>query len=180
MNEKGFSLIELLVATVILLGALGIATQIFVQGNNAFTAQRDYDDARSNAAASLDMTVRLLRSARTIAADPDGNLTADSIRIIGDWNPADGDSVDPYENVLFTVNNGTLFKQEPADAGPVAFADRIASMSFVYRNAAGTLLPAPWAVNPNQLAFVAITMNSTPINGVQVVVTSSASIRRHE
>jgi prepilin-type N-terminal cleavage/methylation domain-containing protein len=179
-SERGFSLIELLVVTVVLIIALGIATQIFVQGNAAYTTQQAYDDARSNAAAALDMTVRLLRSADTIFPDPDGNLAADSIRIVADWNPRDGDTADPYEDVRFTTAGGVLFKQEPADAGPVAFAERIASIAFTYRNGAGTLLATPWTAAPAQLALVQVTVQSTPINGLAVTVTSSASVRRRE
>lgn len=180
VNERGFSLIETLVVTVVLVIALGIATQIFVQGNAAYATQQAYDEARSNAAAALDMTIRLLRSADTIFPDPDGNLAADSIRVVADWNPRDGDTADPYEDVRFTTAGGILFKQEPADVAPVAFAERIASIAFTYRNGAGTLLATPWTVPQNQLAFVTAIVQSTPINGLQVTMTSSASVRRLE
>lgn len=180
VDERGFSLSELLVVTVILMVALGISTSLFVQGNQSYTTQRDYNDARSSAAAALDMTVRVLRSATTIFPDPDGNLAADSVRVVGDWNPRDGDTADPYEDVRFTVAGGVLFKQEPTDAAPVAFAERIASATFAYRNGAGTLLATPWTANQNQLAFVSMTVTSTPINGRQVTMTSSASVRRLE
>lgn len=180
IDERGFSLAETLIVTVILTVVLGITTSLFVQGNNSYVAQRDYNDARSSAAAALDMTVRLLRSAQTITPDPDGNLAADSIRIVADWNPKDGDSLDPYEDVRFTTAGGTLFKREPGDAAPVAFADRIASMTFTYRNASGTLLATPWTAPQSQLVLVGITVLSTPINGRQVSVSSSASVRRNE
>ena len=180
VGERGFSLIEVLVVTVVLLIALGIATQIFVQGNAAYTTQQAYDEARSNASAALDMTVRLIRSAGTIFPDPDGNLVADSIRVVGDWNPRDGDTNDPYEDVQFTVAGGVLFKREPTDAAPVAFAERIASIAFTYRNGAGTLLATPWTALQNQLGYVTITLQSTPINGIQATMSSSASVRRLE
>jgi hypothetical protein len=180
MNERGFSLIETLVVTVILIIALGIATQLFVQGNGAYAAQRDFDEARSNATATIDMMVRLLRSADTIVPDPDGNLVADSIRIVGDWNPRDGDTNDPYEDVLFTVAGGVLFKREPSDAAPVAFAERVGSLRFTYRNSAGTLLATPWTATPAQLALVGVIVTSTPINGTTITMSSSASVRRRE
>jgi Tfp pilus assembly protein PilW len=180
VNEKGFSLVEMLVATLVLIIAMGVAVQIFVQGNAAYVTQRDFDDARSNASAALDMTVRLLRSATTIAPDPDGNLAADSVRVIADWNPKDGDTNDAYENVLFTTAGGTLFKQEPTDGAPVAFADRVASITFTYFNSAAVAIAAPWAVNPNQLALVGVRVQTTPVNGIPVVMTSTASVRRRE
>jgi type II secretory pathway pseudopilin PulG len=180
VNEKGFSLVEMLVATLILIVAMGVAVQLFVQGNAAYVTQRAFDDARSNASAALDMTVRLLRSAQTIAPDPDGNLALDSVRVIADWNPKDGDTNDAYENVLFTTAGGTLFKQEPADAGPIAFADRIASITFNYLTPAGVPVAAPWAVSQAQLGMVGIRVQTTPVNGTPVVMNSSASVRRRE
>lgn len=180
MNERGFSLVEMLVVTVILVIALGVVTSIFVQGNQLYASQRDYDEARSNASAALDMTVRVLRGAQTLQPDPDGNLAADSIRAVSDWNPRDGDTADAYEDVTFTVAGGTLFKREPTDAGPVAFADRVEAMTFAYRNSIGALVATPWTALPSQLAFVEVTVRSTPINGARVTVTSSASVRRRE
>lgn len=180
LDERGFSLVETLVVTVVLVIALGISTSLFVEGNRTYEGQRSYDEARSNSTAALDMTVRLLRSATLIVPDPDGNLATDSIRVVSDWNPQDGDTLDPYEDVTFTTAGGTLFKQEPADAGPVAYADRVASIAFAYRNPAGLAIATPWTVNQRQLALVTVTVQSTPINGVQVAMTSSASVRRTE
>ena len=179
-DERGFSLVELLVVTIIMLAALGITTGLFVQGNQMYAAQRDYAEVRSNAAAALDMTVRLLRGATMITPDPDGNLVADSIRIVADWNPKDGDTADAYETVILTTAGGQLFKQEPSDAVPVAFADRVASIAFAYRNASGTLLATPWTSPASNLVHVNVTVTSTPINGAQVVMSSSAAVRRRE
>ena len=179
-NERGFSLAETLVVTIVLIVAMGIATSLFVQGNNTYAAQRQYDDARSNASAALDMTVRLLRGAQTITPDPDNNLAADSVRVVSDWNPKDGDSTDAYEDVTFTVTNGTLFKREPADVAPVAFANGIASIAFTYFTSAGVQLMTPWTANQNALELVTITVTTTAINGRQITMSSSASVRRNE
>lgn len=179
-DERGFSLAETLIVTAIMVVALGISTSLFIQGNNAYATQRDYDDARNNAAAALDMTVRLLRSATTIVADPDGNNAADSIRIVGDWNPRDGDTNDAYEDVTLTVAGGTLFKREPADAAPVAFAERIGSMTFTYRNSTGGAIATPWTAPQNTLAFVNVAVQSTPINALTIAVSSAASVRGRE
>lgn len=177
LNERGFSLVEALVVTVVLVIALGISTSLFVQGSRTYEGQRSYDEARSNASAALDMTVRLLRSATLIVPDPDGNLATDSIRVVGDWNPFDGDTLDPYEDVTFTTAGGTLFKQEPADMAPVAYADRVASIAFTYLNPGGLAIATPWTASQRQLALITVTVQSTPINGAQVVMTSSASVR---
>lgn len=180
LDDRGYSLVETLIVTLVLVIAMGISTSLFVQGNRTYEGQRSYDEARSSAAAALDMTVRLLRSATLIVPDPDANLVTDSIRVVSDWNPRDGDTLDPYEDVTFTTAGGTLFKQEPADAAPVAYADRVASITFTYRNPGAFVIAAPWNVSQRQLALVTITVQSTPINGAQVAMTSSASVRRTE
>ena len=179
-NERGFSLFETLVVTAILIIAIGITTSLFVQGNRTYAAQRDYDEARSSAAASLDMIVRVLRSAQTITVDPDANNAADSVRVVADWNPRDGDSNDAYETVTFTASGGTLFKQETTDATPVAFADRIASIAFTYTNNAGVQIATPWTASQSSLALVSVTVVTTAINGRQITVSSSASVRKNE
>ena len=179
-GERGFSLAETLIVTAVLAVAVGISTSLFVQGNNMYVSQRDYDDARNSASAALDMTVRLLRGSTTIMADPDGNNATDSVRVIGDWNPRDGDLTDAYEDVTFTVAGGTLFKREPTDAAPVAFAERVASITFSYWNNSGGAIASPWAAAQSSIALVGVTVISTPINGIQITVTSSAAVRRNE
>lgn len=179
-GERGFSLAETLVVIALLVIALSIATSLFVQGNAMYATQREYDEARSNAAASLDMMIRLIRSAQTVTPDPDANNALDSVRIVSDWNPRDGDSTDPYEDVTFTTLAGTLFKQEPTDAAPVAFADRIASISFSYWNTSGVQIATPATASQASISLISATVVTTAINGRQITVSSSASLRRNE
>jgi len=180
-NDEGLTMTELLVVMVILLGVMGIVAQIFTRSYDTYERQRQYVDARYSTAAATDMIVRLLRSATTIDPDPDGNNLLDSVRVEGDWNPKDGDTADSYENVTFSVAAGTLFKQEPADGGPVPFADRIASITFAYRNPAGAALATPWTASQTQLGYVDLTVLNTQVDGWPGSVTAaSASVRRTE
>jgi len=186
-GDAGFTLVELLVTSVILLAVLGIVGQIFADSDRVYRTQRQYVDARGNAAAALDMIVRLIRqagettAANGITPDPDANGVMDSIRLVADWNPRNGVLTDPYENVTFTVNAGTLFKQEPTDAGPVPFADRVASLTFSYVSPAGVPVASPATVPKAHLGYVNVTLQTTAINNVPGrVFTSSASVRRRE
>jgi prepilin-type N-terminal cleavage/methylation domain-containing protein len=180
-DDRGFSLVELLVTMVVILAVLATVTHIFVQSNNVYRQQRSHLDRRSNTAATLDMIVRLLRQAQTIATDPDGNGLLDSVAITADWNPRDGDSDDPYENIRFSAANGALVKLEPTDAAPVAFADGITAVNFAYFNPAGGAVLNPLVATQAQLAFVRVTVQATPVEGQPgVALSSSASIRRLE
>lgn len=180
-DDRGFSLVELLVTMVVILAVLATVTHIFVQSDKVYRQQRSHLDRRSSTAATLDMIVRLLRQAQTITTDPDGNGLLDSVAITADWNPRDGDTTDPYEDIRFSAAGGALVKLEPADAAPVAFADGITALNFAYFNPAGGAVLNPLAATQAQLAFVTVTVRATPVEGQPgVVLSSSASIRRLE
>jgi hypothetical protein len=186
-SDDGFTLLELLVTSVILMTVLGIVGRIFADSDRVYRTQRQYVDARGGAASGLEMIVRLIRQAgesnasNGIWPDPDGNGALDSIRLVADWNPRNGVWTDPYEDVTFTVAGGTLFKREPGDAVPVAFADRVNSLTFSYLSPGGVPVTNPTAVPKAHLGYVNVTLQATPVNNVPGrVFTSSASVRRRE
>ena len=180
-DDRGFSLVELLVTMVVILAVLATVTQIFIRSDKVYRQQRSQLDRRASTAATLDMIVRLLRQAQTIATDPDGNGLLDSVALTADWNPRDGDTTDPYENIRFSAANGALVKLEPTDAAPVAFADGITSLNFAYFNPAGGAVLNPLVATQAQLAFVTVTVRATAVEGQPgAVLSSSASIRRLE
>jgi Tfp pilus assembly protein PilW len=180
-NEAGFSLVELLVTVVVTLVVLGVVGQVIVRSDIVYRQQRQHLDRRFSVATTLDTVVRLLRQAETVTTDPDGNGLLDSVEIVADWNPRDGDTADPYEEIEFTVAGNTLFKREPADAAPVAFADGVTGMTFAYFNPAGGAVLNPLVATQSQLAFVNVTVQTAPVDGQPgMTVSSSASIRRLE
>ena len=97
--------------------------------------------------------------------DPDGNGVFDSVRVRADWNPRDGDFDDPYEDVLFVVANGMLWKREPTDAALVSFGDSVQSLRFTYTNQNGGPLANPVA-RPDLIGGVTITIVTTAGQGL--------------
>jgi prepilin-type N-terminal cleavage/methylation domain-containing protein len=181
LDDRGFSLIELLVTLVVILAVLATVTHIFIQSDTVYRQQRQHLDRRYSTTATLDMIVRLLRQAQTIATDPDGNGLLDSVAITADWNPRDGDTDDPYEDIRFSTVNGALVKLEPTDDAPVAFADGITAIDFAYFNPGGGAVLNPLVATQQQLAFVTVTVTAAPVQGQPgAVLSSSASIRRLE
>jgi type II secretory pathway pseudopilin PulG len=180
-GEAGFTLMELLFATAVSLVVAGVVMQMFIQMNAAYGQARQVIDRRNNAAAATDMIVRLLRMAQTVHPDPDGNTVMDSVRIVADWNPRDGDTLDAYEDVRFTVVGDQLLKREPADAAAIPFADNVANIAFTYRSPTGALIANPVAANPNLLAHVRMVLTTTPVEGRPAAIYSAAaSVRRTE
>ena len=122
-------MVELLVSSAVMVVVLSVSTTVLTKSSTIFTQQRGALNGRNSAAASIDLLSRLLRQSSCISAtnvycqsifpDPDNNGVFDSVRVRADWNPRDGALNDPYENVLFVVANGTLWKREPADAALV-------------------------------------------------------------
>lgn len=180
-GDAGFTVLELLVTSAVLLVTLGVIAQVLTQSDGVYDTQEERLEARDQAAATLDMLARLVRQARQITPDPDNNGLLDSIRIVADWNPRDGDTADPYETITFTTTNGVLLKQEPADAVPVPFADHVASLTFTYLTPAGAPVPNPATVPQAHLGFVTIAVQATPVRGqAGAVYATSASVRRTE
>ena len=188
-DAAGFTLVELLVTMVVMLLILGVVAQIVSRSSVVYGQQRDHLERRYSTATSIEMMLRLLRQARSITVDPDGNGLLDSIRVRADFNPRDGDffpiantvPVDPYEDIIFTVAGNILFKQEPTDPAPVAFAENVNLLTFQYFNGAGAVVPNPLVSTQQQLALVNVTVGSPPVDGQPgVLITSSASIRRLE
>lgn len=181
-DDAGLTLTEVLVTLVVVALVLGIVTNVMAESDKVYRTQSQSVDGRNNAEAGMDMMARLIRQAVFLDPDPDGNNLLDSIHVRADWNPYDGDQLDAYEDVTFTVVGGTLFKQEPADAGPVPFADRIQSVTFTYFDVLDVPVATPWAFNMNRLSRINIAVATTPLtNGWPGrTYATSVSVRRVE
>jgi prepilin-type N-terminal cleavage/methylation domain-containing protein len=180
-SAAGFTLVELLVTMVVMLSVLAVVAQIVVQSNVVYAQQRAHLERRYNTATTVEMIARLVRQAQSVTTDPDGNGALDSIRIVADWNPRDGDTTDPYESIVFSQAGTTLFKREAADAAPIPFADNINQLSFAYFNPGGGAVLNPLTVTIDQLALVAVSVGTPPVDGQPgLTLTSSASVRRLE
>lgn len=187
-GTRGMTMVELLVGSAIMITVLGVSTTVLTRSSTMFRQQRVAMDGRNNGAAAIDMLARLLRQSSCVSAtnvycqaimpDPDGNGSFDSVRVQADWNPRDGALDDPYEDVLFVVGGGTLFKREPSDAALVPFSDRIQSLTFAYTDQNGGALTNPIA-RPDLIGGVTITVVTPQADGLPAVTSStSVSIRR--
>ena len=183
---QGFSLIELLVTMAVLSIVVGIVGQMVVSVQRDYLSQQQLIEAQNNARAALDIIVRLTRMAgndperigfQAIDPDPDNNGIYDSIHLRGDWNPADDDLLDTYEDILFSVSDGTLSIQEPGGTGPVLeFVDGIQSLQFIYFDRNNVQIFNPTAT-PGAIASVDILLQTSVPDFPPVDFRSSATLR---
>ena len=97
-SERGMSMVELLVSSVVMMIVLGVSTTVLTKSSTMFTQQRAALDGRNSSAASIDLLTRLLRQSSCISAtavycqsifpDPDGNNIFDSVRVQRRLEPA--------------------------------------------------------------------------------------------
>jgi Tfp pilus assembly protein PilW len=188
-NIKGFSLLELMIVMTILIVILSLLSAIVGSIQSSYAQQRPRTEAINNATAAMDTLVRLIRgsgnqlSTTGINPDPDGNGLYDSINIQSDWNPVNGAATDAFENITFTIRNGTtctqcvLNKQEASDILPVPFLEDIGAITFTYYTSSNTLISNP-VTNNSQIALVKITLTTKTPGLTPMTFTSTAHIRK--
>lgn len=184
-QSQGFTLVEMLVATMVMTIILSLLSQIVVSVQKSYQTQRPQIEAFNNANLALTTLVRLLRGAGNNTTsqliDPGVQVSGEytTIRIRSDWNAMDGGLTGTWEDIKFSVSGGVLYKQEfPADAAAaLPFLDSIESVKFVYRDRNLTVI-SDAATNHTQIAFVEITLVARPTGGTATTYTTSVHVRK--
>jgi Tfp pilus assembly protein PilW len=155
-SESGFTLVEFIVSSLILMIVLGGSLTLATQIQQAYQFQTDDTAVEQEARYALDWIARDLRSAASdpysviaskqgIFLDPNGGAdTDDSIRIQADINPTDGDIADAGENVTIALDavNRVITRADTNSAAPAAAAmtDTIfTDLSFTFLDASRTV-----------------------------------------
>jgi prepilin-type N-terminal cleavage/methylation domain-containing protein len=140
-TRRGFTIVELLASLAVLGVVLGATMSAMVRAQRSYTQQRDLANGQ-NAMRSAELVVtRVLRGARNdplrlgaagIDPDPRGTGRFDNVRVASDFNPGDGDTNDPLEDIELYVERDTLFVRWQAGAAAQALATPVQSMRFEY------------------------------------------------
>lgn len=186
-QARGFSLVELLIVTAVMIVVLGMIGSLMITTQRQYMSQQALIDASNNARVGLDLMLRLARVAgnnpeeisfEPIHPDPDGNSQMDSIRLRADWNPIDGDTDDAYEDMIFSTSNGVLWIQRPSDDEPVEFVDRVESLTFSYKDSNGAdIISSDAVANRDSIAYVDIELRTSVPDVPAMLFKSSAVIR---
>jgi prepilin-type N-terminal cleavage/methylation domain-containing protein len=149
--RAGFTLIELMISLTMLGIVLGGLTTSMVSMQRGYV--RNKETARSEDALR-DAEVVLSSILRYAGANP-LNMTGagapqidplqppfDTLRVVADFNPGDGDVLDPLEDVQVYAINDTLYVRWQAAAAPAPVAWPVRTLAFQY-DSSGTI----WATN---------------------------------
>jgi prepilin-type N-terminal cleavage/methylation domain-containing protein len=148
-SRNGFSLIEAIISLTVLGIILTAVFGVTIQTQKDYTRQRENLRGQDNLRAA-DVFIRtVLRSAladprgtKLTLLDPDPQNTDrwDNIRVKSDFNPPDGDFLDPLEDVQLHVVADSLMVRLQAGAPFEVYAHPVRSLNFEYYNKTGTLL----------------------------------------
>lgn len=140
-RRSGVTLIEMLVTlsllSVIMAGVTGMVTRT----QRDYTRQREAIRLQENMR-NAEMTIaRLLRTAAvdpldlsigSLDVDPLARGAFDNVRVRSDFNPVDGDVLDPLEDALVYTSHDTLYVRWQAGAVPQPIAYPVRSLLFEY------------------------------------------------
>jgi prepilin-type N-terminal cleavage/methylation domain-containing protein len=148
-RRAGFTLIEALIALG-LLAVVGTAiTSLVLQTQRDYVEQRERVQAEETIRSVESLLTRVLRTARVdprrlnigrLDADPDASGVFDDLRVRSDFNPVDGDVLDPLEDVQIRVVYDTLRVRWHALGAFEAAAYPVRSLRFFYHATDGTAL----------------------------------------
>jgi len=134
-NQKGFSLIEMMIVVVIL-GLIGLGLVTFFSGGTRAWVTGQYQlEAQRNARLSMDRMVREIREGKNITS---GSETSITVRV-PHFNVSG--IIDSYYTVTYALNNTTIQR----DANPLI--DNVLKINgeaiFKYYNNSGTEITSP-------------------------------------
>ena len=145
--RSGFSLIEAITSLTVLGVILSAVFAVMIQTQKDYTRQRE-DIRRQDNLRAADVFIRtVLRSAladprgtRLTLLDPDPRTTDrwDNLRVKSDFNPPDGDFLDPLEDVQMHVVADSLMVRLQAGAAFAVYAHPVHSLNFEYYAMNGT------------------------------------------
>lgn len=153
-GRAGFTLVELMISITMLAIVMGGVVSVMVSMQRGYIRQREVARMEDALRVAELTTTRILQAAGSNPLNMTGAgapridpLTApfDTLRVVADYNPVDGDVADPLEDMQVWVASDTLFVswQAGQPGAPVAFPVR--SLLFQY-DSAGTVLTVPAAI----------------------------------
>ncbi len=170
-GAAGFTLVEMVISIVLLSVVVGSLASVVISGQKDSDRQRQINRSQENLRAVESSIVTILRSAKAdpyetgsalLDPDPLDHGTFDNVRVVSDFNPADGDFADPMEDVLFFLKGDTLKVRWQAGNEALSLAWPITHLDFDYYDTGGTAITDPALVKNATRARVTIVADKGP------------------
>ncbi len=166
-RERGYTLVELLIAMALALIVLTSLSSAFVSQHKTFDAQEQAAEMVQGARAAMDMICAELRMA---GYDPTGAgivgvpYSATQLQILADIDDddatgvGDGDTGDTHENIIYTYDGANKQIDRDTGSGGQPFAENIEAFTFQYYD-----------------GDLNVTTNSADIRQIDISITSRTS-----
>ncbi len=143
-NERGFTIIELVVGLAISLILLGVAVKIFLVQQRSYSVQEQLSEMQQNIRSAMDM---IARETKMAGYDPTGagfdgieyDVTKIQLQILADLT-GDGDTGDPNEDITYRYYPDPDFqikRKESTGGGFQPLAENIHAFAIEYYDANG-------------------------------------------
>jgi type II secretory pathway pseudopilin PulG len=185
-NRWGFTLAEVMIALTMLSVIMGGVVSVMTSMQRGYIRQREV--ARSEDALRV-AELTITRILQTAGSNPLGIPSTNAhvpridpytapfnrLRAVADFNPVDGTTDDPLEDVDVFVQNDTLFVSWQRNTAPAPIAFPVRTLLFQY-DSAGTVLTTPTPVNvltpgviPRAATRVRVTLEAPRYNRNNVI-----------
>jgi type IV pilus assembly protein PilW len=167
-NERGFTIIELVVGLAISLILLGVAVKIFLVQQRSYNVQAQLSEMQQNIRSAMDM---IARETKMAGYDPTGagfdgieyDATKIQLQILADLT-GDGDTGDPNEDITYRYYPADfqIKRKESTGGGFQPLAENITAFDFDYYDASGTGTDTSTAIRQIEISITGRTARTDP------------------
>ncbi|GJQ59071.1 MAG: hypothetical protein D8M57_04610 [Candidatus Scalindua sp. AMX11] len=167
-DDGGFTIVELMVGSVISLVVLGIAFSMFDVQRKTFSIQEQRSEMQQNVRAAMDMMVREIRMAgydplNTGFVPISGTSTATSLQVSADLDGSGG--IVGSETVTYSYDALSLQIDRNIGGGNQPFVENIAGLNFSYFDANDIVTATVADMRKIQIQITGRTANIDPRTG---------------
>ena len=185
-NEKGFTLIEMLISMAIGLIIMAALSSTFILQREAYDDQEQIAETIQTARAAMDIMTREIRMGGYDPTDAGFNgipYNAGQLQILADIDDnagtgvSDGDTNDSNEDITYSYDSTNLQIDRNTGGGAQPFAENIQAFTFSYLDSSGNTTTTTSNIRQIQLTITSRTAqpdrNYTPNSGYRTYTLTS-------
>lgn len=151
-TRRGFTMVEVIVTIAVMSVLLGALFGLVIRSQQSYAQQRIGTQAEETVRTTELLLARMFRSGGAdplgrrfpgIDPNPLNHAVFDNVRLRGDFNPADGDTGDPLEDILVHQRADTVYVRWDSGGASEPLAYPVQSLRFEYYAANGARITNP-------------------------------------